>query len=83
MQIRTDGVVWQELDDELVLMDLDRSVYLTTNATGSALAKLLSEERTREELAEYLVEHFGISSERALVDVDVFVTQLREKNLLR
>ena len=47
MQIRTEGLVWQELDGELVLMDLERSVYLTTNATGSVLAKLLTEERTR------------------------------------
>ena len=60
MQIRTEGLVWQELDGDLVLMDLERSVYLTTNATGSVLAKLLTEERTREELADHLVEQFGI-----------------------
>ena len=47
MQIRTEGLVWQELEGDLVLMDLERSVYLTTNATGSVLAKLLTEERTR------------------------------------
>jgi hypothetical protein len=83
MQIRTDGVLWQELDGEFVLMDLDRSVYLTTNAAGGELAKLLSEERTREELAAHLVERFGIDNERALADVDAFVAQLRQKNLLR
>lgn len=83
MQIRTDDVVWQELDGELVLMDLDRSVYLTTNAAGTALTKLLTQERTREELADHLVEQFGIERDRALVDVDAFVAQLRDKNLLR
>jgi Coenzyme PQQ synthesis protein D (PqqD) len=83
MQIRTEGLVWQELEGELVLMDLERSVYLTTNATGSVLAKLLTEERTREELADHLVEQFGIDRERALVDVDTFTAQLREKKLLR
>ena len=82
MQIRTEGLVWQELDGELVLMDLERSVYLTTNATGSVLAKLLTEERTREELADQLVEQFDIDRERALDDVDAFIAQLREKKLL-
>ena len=83
MQIRTEGLVWQELDGDLVLMDLERSVYLTTNATGGVLAKLLTEERTREELADHLVEEFGIDRERALVDVDAFTAQLLEKKLLR
>lgn len=83
MQIRTDDVVWQELDGELVIMDLDRSVYLTTNAAGTVLTKLLTQERTRDELADQLVEQFGIDRERALVDVDAFVAQLRDKNLLR
>ena len=79
MQIRSEGLVWQELDGDLVLMDLERSVYLTTNATGTVLAKLLTEERTREELADQLVEQFGADRERALVDVDAFTAQLREK----
>jgi hypothetical protein len=83
MQIRTEGLVWQELDGELVLMDLERSVYLTTNATGTVLAKLLTEERTREELAVHLFEQFEIDREQALADVDAFAEQLRDKKLLR
>ncbi len=83
MQIRTDNVVWQELDGELVLMDLDRSVYLATNATGAMLAKLLTEDRSPEELAAHLVDQFGIDHDRALSDVDAFVAQLQEKKLLR
>ena len=83
MQIRTDNVVWQELDGELVLMDLDRSVYLTTNAAGAVLAKLRTQERTREELADGLVDQYGIDRDRALADVDAFVAQLEEKRLLR
>lgn len=83
MQIRTENVVWQELDGELVLMDLDRSVYLATNATGTMLAKLLTEDRTRDQLADHLVDQFAIERERALFDVDAFVVQLQEKKLLR
>jgi hypothetical protein len=47
IQIRTDDVVWQELDGEFVLLDLRRSVYLATNVAGSSLAKLLTEPTRR------------------------------------
>lgn len=82
MKIRTDDLVWQELDGDLVLMDLQRSVYLTTNASGAVLTKLLTEERTRDELADHLVEEFAIDRDQAFGDVDDFVAQLREKRLL-
>jgi hypothetical protein len=83
IQIRTDDVVWQELDGEFVLLDLRRSVYLATNVAGSSLAKLLTEPRTLEELADHLVVTFGIDGAQAMTDATVFVAQLREKKLLK
>lgn len=82
VRIRTDDVVWQELDGELVILDLKRSVYLTTNIAGSALAKLLTVDRTLNELADHLVDEFQIGRVQALADAEAFVMQLREKKLL-
>ena len=48
MKLRTDGVTWQEIDGELVLLDMQTSAYLTTNVAGAVLAKLLVEERTQD-----------------------------------
>ena len=72
MRIRTDDVVWQELDGELVILDLRRSVYLTTNLAGSSLAKLLIEDRTLEDLAEHLISEFQIGRIQALADAEAF-----------
>lgn len=82
MRIRTEGVTWQEIDGELVLLDLKTSAYLTTNAAGALLAKHLTEERSEQELVDALSEEFDIDVGRARADVDAYLTQLREKSLL-
>lgn len=82
MKMRTDGVTWQEIDGELVILDLKTSAYLTTNVGGAFLAKLLTEERSLHELATALVDEYGIDNATATADADAFLQQLREKELL-
>lgn len=82
MRLRTEGITWQEIDGELVILDLQTSAYLTTNSAGALLAKLLVEERSATELAEALVDEYGIDGARAHQDVDVFVDALRARSLL-
>lgn len=82
MRLRTDGVTWQEIDGELVILDLKTSAYLTTNVAGGQLAKLLVDERTFDELAACLVDRFGVDQEAAQADAEAFVAQLRAKDLL-
>lgn len=82
MKLRTDGISWQEIDGELVILDLNSSKYMTTNATGAFLAKLLVEEQSTEQLAAALVDAYGIDLAVAERSVGTFVTALRDKDLL-
>lgn len=82
MKLRTEDVTWQEIDGELVILDLARSTYLTTNQTGAFLAKLLVEETTEDALADALVAEFGIERSEAVADVDAFLGELRKLELL-
>ncbi|MGH1561884.1 PqqD family peptide modification chaperone [Mumia sp. DW29H23] len=82
MKLRTEGLTWQEIDGELVILDLAGSVYLTTNAAGAVLTKALVEEQSEESLRALLVDTFGISADVAAVDVAAFLDQLRAKRLL-
>ncbi|GAA4191427.1 hypothetical protein GCM10022288_22200 [Gryllotalpicola kribbensis] len=82
MKLRTEGLTWQEIDGELVILDLATSAYLTTNVAGATLAKLLTEERTQSELAAALVDEYAIDQGRADADTAAFIAQLREKALL-
>ena len=82
MKLRNEGLTWQEIDGELVILDLKNSVYLTTNAAGAVLAKLLTDERTMDDLADALVDRFGIEDGVARRDTEAFVNQLKDKRLL-
>lgn len=82
MRIRTEGVAWQELDGELVVLDLQASTYLEANETGTFLAELLREERTLDELRDALVERYGVTADIAEEDARAYVDELRSLGLL-
>lgn len=82
MRLREDGITWQEIDGELVILDLDSSTYLTTNGSGAFTAKLLQEDRTTGDLADALVAEYGITSDVARRDAEAFVDALRGRGLL-
>lgn len=41
MRLRTEGITWQQLDGELVVLDLRSSMYPTTNGSGAFLEQLV------------------------------------------
>lgn len=82
MRLRTDGLTWQEIDGELIILDLARSAYLTTNETGTFLAQQLMDGATREELVSALQDRYRIDEARARADVDGFIVELTERQLL-
>ena len=82
MRLRTTDVTWQEIDGELVVLDLARSTYLTTNGPGAFLTKRLVDETSEADLAEALVAEYGIPADEALADVREFVASLAELDLL-
>ncbi len=82
MRLRTQDVTWQEIDGELVILDLARSTYLTTNGTGAFLAKRLTDDASEADLADALVAEYGVAADEALADVREFVGSLTELGLL-
>ncbi len=82
MRIRTENVTWQEIDGELVILDLQRSTYLTTNVVGAQLTKHLTEDRSLDDLVGLLVSTYGIDADTATRDAEAFVQQLASKDLL-
>ena len=82
MKLRTEDVTWQEIDGELVILDLARSTYLTTNGTGAFLAKRLVTETSEDDLAAALVAEYALDKDVALTDVREFLETLTELELL-
>lgn len=82
MRLRENGVTWQEIDGELVILDLVSSTYLTTNGSGAFVAKLLETDRSAEDLTTALVTEYGVERAVAARDTEAFLEELRRRELL-
>jgi len=82
MQLRQADLTWQIAGDDVVVLDLEGSVYFKLNGSGRVLWEALTEPRTEPELAAALVERYGIDESRAATDVAAFLADLRARGLL-
>lgn len=78
-----EDVLSRELDGEAVLLDLRSGRYFGLNGTGARVWAFLKEGLEREAIAEKLTDEFEVDLERARADVDVFITALMERGLIR
>lgn len=81
-KLRTDQLLWREVDDSIVILDQDRSVYFAVQGAGTALWDLLLEGSTDAQLAQHLVETFTLDHEQAAADVRAFLSDVRDAGLL-
>jgi Coenzyme PQQ synthesis protein D (PqqD) len=81
-QLRDAALTWHAVGEEVIVLDLEGSVYLKLNGSGRLLWERLAEGCTDGELAAALVERYRVAPERASADVDAFVAELRRRELL-
>ena len=82
MRLRQAGLTWHVAGEEVVVLDLEGSVYLKLNGSGRVLWERLADSSTEPELVAALVEEYGVHEGRASADVAAFVDDLRRRNLL-
>jgi hypothetical protein len=83
MQLRQEELTWHVTGDEVVILDLQRSVYLKLNGSARVLWERLAEPATEADLCAALVAHYGIDDERAAADVAAFLDDARRRGLLQ
>jgi hypothetical protein len=82
LRLRETDLHWREIDGEVIALEARGSTYLAANGAGTVLWRALVEGSTREGLADELVGAYGIERDRALADVDAFLTSLTQQGLL-
>ncbi len=82
LQLKVDDVVWREIGDELVVLELSTSTYLTLNGTARYLWESLTDATTTDGLVERLVEHYQISADQARSDTESFLSALADRELI-
>ncbi|RMG43691.1 MAG: PqqD family protein [Acidobacteria bacterium] len=79
---RRDDLVWREVDREVVVLDETGTLLTRLNPTGAFIWRCADGNRTVEQIARLLADHFDVSPVRALEDVESFCRQLEEAGLL-
>jgi hypothetical protein len=82
MRLRSDDLSVRVMGDEMVLLDLRSSRYLSITGVGVDIVNLLSENRTEDELVAALLDRYDVDEEAARRDTTAFVTQLRSAGLV-
>lgn len=78
----SDQLLSSQVEDELVMLDIDRGEYFGLNAVGSFLWEQLAEPTTGSELSERLIEAFEVDSATSEADVAEFLQSLLERGLI-
>lgn len=82
MKVREDRLFWQRVQDEIVILDLDRSTYFRLNGSGTFLWELLREPLSEDQMVEALMGHYDVDEARAQKDVRAFVEVLTTNGFL-
>jgi hypothetical protein len=82
IQIRAGVIEWRDVEGEVVALDLRNKTYLAVNRTGAAIWPALVSGADRGELLVLLLENFSVSQGEAAADLDAFLAELAEQDLL-
>ena len=77
-----DGVEWRHVEEQILALDTKSSTFFNANRAGALLWSALSAGRTREQLAQTLVDEYRIDLQAARRDVDAFLGVLAKHRLL-
>jgi hypothetical protein len=82
-RIRSHAVDWLDVEEQVIALDAEKSVYVSTNSSGAILWHSLVDGATTDELAQQLVAAYGIAPEQAADDVRGFLDMLDTQGLLQ
>lgn len=78
---RAEHAHWRELDDHVVILDVDSSVYSTLNPVGSLIWNEADGQHSVAELADIVVDAFDVTLDVALADTKGFVEAMLAEGL--
>jgi len=76
-------VVFQDLGDETVLLDLENGEYFAVDGTGKRIWDCLVEGKTPSQVVAVLAAEYEVGEEVAREDLGKFVADLLDRGLLR
>lgn len=80
--LRTDGITWRELDEQIVVLDLQESLYLSVAGAGTVVWKLLLGGTTLDAMIDAVTDVYDVEPGVARADLGEFLDDLSRRTLL-
>ncbi len=78
----SDKVVFREIDEKIVLINLESGYYYSLNECGRFIFNLLRKNKNMPEVLEEIKIKFNVSSETANRDLEQFIEELERENII-
>ncbi len=75
-------LIWRQVDDNTVVVSPQTGKMRVLNGVGSVIWQLIADEKPVNFIVEQLTTTYNITSEQAQIDLDAFLTDLGQRNLL-
>jgi len=75
-------VLFQEVNGEIVLLDLQGETYFGLNETGARVWQLLQDGKVGDELLDMMLDEFEVDRPQLEADVTELISQLSEAGLI-
>lgn len=75
-------VLFQKVDDEVILLDMTSGEYYGLNDVGSRMWTLFQQGQSAQEVLDALVQEYNVSTERLSNDIHQFLRQLQSRGLV-
>jgi len=79
---RSKRVVWETIDNEGVLLNLNNGNYFSLNEVGLTIWEEVAENKAIDKVASTIAKKYAVSSKQALSDVLSFMDQLLKQGLV-
>ena len=79
----SDDVVVSQLDDEIVMMSIEKGAYYGLDEIGSRVWELLAAPRTVSEICDTLVQEYDVARAQCEQDMQEWFTELAGEDLIR
>ena len=73
---------WRRVEDEIVILDLNTSLYYSLNEVGARVWELLNEGLAADDVVRRLTEEYDADEKAARKDVEALIKELSQEKLL-
>jgi hypothetical protein len=81
--VRVPEIIFQDLDGDTVMMNLERGEYYSISQIGSRIWQLIEIQQKVSAVCNALMNEYNVTPEQCEQDVLVFLNQMAEKGIVR